>query len=84
VAAQHISARIRGTTSSTQYGGRGICYLEFGGEEVAMVDVTFFGDQRSGELIGPSAALAADKAQFGSSRVKRWFARDWQTTRASV
>jgi sulfide:quinone oxidoreductase len=42
-----------------------------------MVAVTFFGDQRSGELIGPSAALAADKAQFGSSRIKRWFGRDW-------
>jgi sulfide:quinone oxidoreductase len=77
IAAEHIAARIRGTTSSAQYGGRGICYLEFGAGEVAMVDVTFFGDQRSGELIGPSAALALDKAQFGSSRIKRWFGRDW-------
>jgi sulfide:quinone oxidoreductase len=77
VAAEHIAARIRGTTSSAQYGGRGICYLEFGADQVAMVDVTFFGDQRSGELIGPSAALAADKAEFGSSRIKRWFGRDW-------
>ena len=42
-----------------------------------MVDVTFFGDQRSGELIGPSPELATDKAQFGSSRIKRWFGRDW-------
>jgi sulfide:quinone oxidoreductase len=77
IAAEHIVARIRGTTSSARYGGRGICYLEFGAGEVAMVDVTFFGDQRSGELIGPSAALAADKAEFGSSRIKRWFGRDW-------
>lgn len=77
IAAEHIAARIRGTTSDAQYGGRGVCYLEFGADEVAMVDVTFFGDQRSGELIGPSAALAADKAAFGSSRIKRWFGRDW-------
>jgi len=35
-------ARIRGTTASAQYGGRGICYLEFGNNEVAKVDVTFF------------------------------------------
>jgi sulfide:quinone oxidoreductase len=76
IAAEHIAARIRGTTSSAQYGGRGICYLEFGADAVAMVDVTFFGDQRSGELIGPSASLVADKAEFGSSRVKRWFGRD--------
>ncbi len=77
IAAEHIAARIRGTTSSAQYGGRGICYLEFGAGQVGLVDVTFFGDQRSGELIGPSAALAADKAEFGSSRIKRWFGRDW-------
>lgn len=77
VAAEHVAARIRGTTSSAQYGGHGVCYVEFGGDEVGMVDVTFFGDQRSGELIGPSAELAADKDQFGSSRALRWFARDW-------
>jgi sulfide:quinone oxidoreductase len=80
VAAEHIAALIRGTTSSAQYGGRGICYLEFGGGEVAMVDVTFFGDQRAGELQGPSRALAVDKAEFGSSRIKRWFGREWTAT----
>ncbi|HTZ64995.1 MAG TPA: FAD/NAD(P)-binding oxidoreductase [Solirubrobacteraceae bacterium] len=84
VAAQHIAARIRGTTSPARYDGHGICYLEFGGGQVAMVDVTFFGDQRSGELIGPSAELAAEKAQFGSSRIKRWFDRDWRTPRATT
>jgi sulfide:quinone oxidoreductase len=75
VAAEHVAARIRGTTSSTQYGGRGICYLEFGAGEVAMVDVTFFGDQRSGELIGPSTEFVAEKEEFGASRVTRWFGR---------
>jgi sulfide:quinone oxidoreductase len=80
VAAQRISALLRGTESSAQYGGRGICYLEFGGEEVAMVDITFFGGQRSGAIVGPSTELAAGKAEFGSSRIKRWFGRDWTTT----
>jgi sulfide:quinone oxidoreductase len=84
IAAQHVAARIRGATSPARYGGRGICYLEFGGDEVAMVDVTFFGEQRSGELIGPSPQLAAEKAEFGSSRIKRWFDRDWQTTGAAA
>jgi sulfide:quinone oxidoreductase len=78
VAADHIAARLRGTTSPSRYGGRGICYLEFGGDEVAMVDVTFFGDQRSGELIGPSPELVAVKSDFGASRVRRWFDREWQ------
>ena len=84
VAAEHISALIRGTTSSAQYGGRGICYLEFGDDQVAQVDVTFFGDQKTGELVGPSPELVAEKAQFGSSRIKRWFGRDWAATDAAA
>jgi hypothetical protein len=80
VAAEHIGALNRGTTSSAEYGGRGICYLEFGGAEVAQVDVTFFGDQRTGEFVGPSADLVAEKAEFGSSRIKRWFGRDSTAT----
>ncbi len=45
VVAERISAQIRGATSSAQYGGRGVCYLE-----------------------------------FGSSRIKRWFGREWKAT----
>jgi sulfide:quinone oxidoreductase len=78
VAAQRIATAIRGQESTAQYGGRGLCYLEFGGGQVGTVDVTFFGDQRSGEMVGPSPALAADKAAFGSSRIKRWFGHDWR------
>jgi sulfide:quinone oxidoreductase len=77
VAAEHIAARIRGETSDAQYGGRGICYLEFGKGRLAMVDVTFFGDKRVGKLVGPSESIAAEKAEFGSSRVRRWFGREW-------
>jgi sulfide:quinone oxidoreductase len=84
VAAEHIIAALRGTTTEAEYAGRGICYLEFGGDAVGMVDVTFFGDRRSGALIGPSPELSAEKAEFGSSRVKRWFDRDWQATVASA
>jgi sulfide:quinone oxidoreductase len=82
VAADHIAARIRGTTSDAEYRGRGICYLEFGHGQVGLVDVTFFGDKREGALIGPSEAYAADKLEFGTSRVKRWFGRDWSTSAA--
>jgi sulfide:quinone oxidoreductase len=41
--------------------------------------VTFFGDQRTGGLQGPSEAWAADKIEFGSSRIKRWFDREWRS-----
>jgi sulfide:quinone oxidoreductase len=80
IAAEHISALLRGTTSSAEYGGRGVCYIEFGDEQVAKVDVTFFGDQRSGELGGPDGDLRAEKAEFGASRVKRWFGKEWSAT----
>ena len=77
VAAERISDRIRGLTASARYGGHGICYVEFGNNQVGQIDVTFFGDQKSGELVGPSEALMVDKANFGSSRIKRWFGREW-------
>jgi sulfide:quinone oxidoreductase len=80
VAADHIAARLKGTTSDAEYGGHGVCYLEAGTGQIAMVDVTFFGDKRVGDLIGPSEAYVADKAEFGSSRIRRWFGREWTAT----
>jgi sulfide:quinone oxidoreductase len=78
IAAAGISARIRGADESASYDGRGICYLEFGRNQVARVDVTFVSGQAPhGSIEGPSPALVADKAEFGSSRVQRWFGRTW-------
>jgi sulfide:quinone oxidoreductase len=77
VAADQIAARIRSGSSDSTYGGRGICYLEFGNDMVGLVDVTFFGDQKVGKLVGPSAELVKDKIEFGSTRVARWFGREW-------
>ena len=60
------------------YDGRGICYLEFGHDRVAKVDVTFrSGQTPRGALEGPSEQLAADKVEFGTSRIRRWFGREW-------
>lgn len=84
IAAEHISALLRGTTSEAAYGGRGVCYIEFGDEQVAKVDVTFFGDKKSGELMGPAEDLLAEKAEFGASRIKRWFGREWSATAIEV
>jgi sulfide:quinone oxidoreductase len=76
VAAAGISARIRGTANSVTYDGHGTCYLEFGHDQVARVDVTFLsGAKPVGDLEGPSAAIAADKIDFGASRINRWFSR---------
>jgi sulfide:quinone oxidoreductase len=78
VVADAIAARVRGATTSAAYDGRGICYLEFGDDQVAKVDVTFVSGQApSGTLDGPSIANAADKVAFGTTRVRRWFGQDW-------
>jgi len=78
VVAAHLVARARGSTDSLTYGGRGTCYLEFGHHQVGRVTVTFMSGQPPvGELEGPSELIAADKVEFGTSRVQRWFDRAW-------
>jgi sulfide:quinone oxidoreductase len=81
VAADRIVATIQGGSSAAHYDGRGICYLEFGRDRVAKVDVTFRpGERPVGGLDGPSAALTADKSAFGTERIRRWFGREWTPT----
>ncbi len=78
VVADGIIARIRGTAPASTYDGRGLCYLEFGRDQVARVDVTFLsGERPRGELDGPSQELALDKVDFGASRIQRWFGQEW-------
>ena len=78
VVANEIIAQHRGRRTSATYDGRGICYVEFGHGHVGRVDVTFrSGERPFGEFDGPSQDHTADKSEFGSSRVQRWFARDW-------
>jgi sulfide:quinone oxidoreductase len=74
VVAERIAAQIRGDAESSQYGGNGMCWLDFGGDQVAKVDVTFLKGQKPfGELEGPSPAFVEDKVAFGTSRIARWF-----------
>jgi sulfide:quinone oxidoreductase len=73
VVAESLVAAIRGGEHGV-YGGRGSCYIEFGGGRVGRVDVDFFsGPTPTGTLAAPSAALVAEKQHFGSSRRARWF-----------
>ncbi len=74
VVATQIASRIQRDSAPTNYDGRGTCYLEFGHDLVARVSVTFLsGSAPVGDLEGPSAEIAADKDEFGSSRIQRWF-----------
>jgi sulfide:quinone oxidoreductase len=85
VVADGVRALMQGPTGSAQYDGRGVCYLEFGRDQVARVDVTFLSGQKpAGDLEGPSQALAADKVEFGSSRILRWFGRTWSAAEQPV
>jgi sulfide:quinone oxidoreductase len=81
VAAARIVAAVQGRSRDAQYDGRGICYLEFGHNRVAKVDVTFRAGQRpAGGLEGPSTELVADKTNFGADRIRRWFGHEWATS----
>ena len=74
VVAAGILSRVQGGPSPEAYGGEGSCYLEFGDDLVARVDVQFLkGPKPTGTFQEPSKALAVEKALFGSSRVQRWF-----------
>jgi sulfide:quinone oxidoreductase len=74
VVADDIEARLHGKTLGRRYEGEGNCYLEFGSGRVAKVEANFLGGPSpTAEIVGPSEALAADKATFASSRRARWF-----------
>jgi sulfide:quinone oxidoreductase len=74
VVAERIAAAVRSEIATSEYGGRGICYMQFGQDQVALVDVTFLpGQPPSGGLEGPSAAYLQEKVEFGRSRITRWF-----------
>jgi sulfide:quinone oxidoreductase len=78
IVADRIAARVDGTSADAEYDGRGICYLEFGDETVARVEVIFRpGQPPSGAFDAPSVGWAADKTEFGRSRMARWFGKAW-------
>jgi sulfide:quinone oxidoreductase len=74
VVAEQVIARIR-SGDAAGYDGTGTCYIEFGGGDVARVDVDFYTTpgHPTGAFVPPSEDTFAEKASFGSSRVARWF-----------
>ena len=74
VVAASLIARLRGRDQPGAYDGLGSCYIEFGGGRVGRVDVDFLsGPKPTGTFHEPSAALVAEKHDFGSTRRTRWF-----------
>jgi sulfide:quinone oxidoreductase len=78
VVADQIIARLVGGSTPGTYDGNGTCFIEFGSDLVGRVEVTFLsGSAPVGKFEPPSPALAADKGEFGTSRIQRWFDRAW-------
>lgn len=76
VVATALIAQLSGGPLPGPYTGTGSCYVEFGHGLVGRVDVDFLsGPKPTGTFQEPSAALAGEKALFGSSRLQRWFGR---------
>jgi sulfide:quinone oxidoreductase len=75
VVADQLVARIRGDRQPPGYDGRGSCYMEFGGDGVARLDVDFFSTPGHpiGTFVPPSPETTAEKAGFASGRRERWF-----------
>lgn len=75
VVADQLIARVRGKAEPGGYDGVGACWIEFGDHRVGRVDVDFFSTpgHPTGTFTAPSAALAAEKAEYASSRRARWF-----------
>jgi len=74
VVADDIAARLHGKKLERRYEGEGSCYLEFGGGKVAKVEANFLGGSSpTARIVGPSEAMAAEKAAFAATRRARWF-----------
>ena len=74
VVADALIAKLQGGEQPDAYGGRGSCYIEFGGGRVGRVDIDFLGGPKpTGTYQEPTTALVAEKRHFGSTRRARWF-----------
>ncbi len=74
--AANLIARFRHEEPAAKNPGTGSCYIEFGGDRIARVDIDFFsGPKPTSAFHEPSTALRADKRAFGSIRRARWFGR---------
>ncbi|MDN5759911.1 MAG: FAD-dependent oxidoreductase [Tomitella sp.] len=78
VVADRLIARHRSDAAASTYDGTGVCFIEFGAERIGRVEVTFqSGQPPTGTFDEPSQLMRADKVGFGTSRVRRWFGREW-------
>lgn len=74
VVADQLVARLRGQDPTPNYNGRAWCLVELGHEEVAGVDIDFFGGSHPhGEYAPPTELSDGAKDDFALVRTSRWF-----------
>lgn len=74
--AKNLVALLHKEEPTAKNPGAGSCYIEFGANRIARVDVDFFsGPKPTGVFHEPSEALRADKQEFKRSRGARWFGK---------
>jgi sulfide:quinone oxidoreductase len=74
--AANLVAKFNNQEPTAKNPGAGSCYIEFGADRVARVDVDFFsGPKPTGTFHAPSQELRIAKEEFGASRRARWFGR---------
>jgi sulfide:quinone oxidoreductase len=74
VVARDIAARLRGDETGERFVGRAVCYIEFGGGEVAKVDADFLsGPEPRAPYTPASPGLLREKYDVADELRRRWF-----------
>jgi sulfide:quinone oxidoreductase len=69
-----IAADVRGEAEPAPFAAEASCYVEMGPDLAARMDVKFFAEPAPEiAFVEPSAERAAEKRQFESDRLARWF-----------
>jgi sulfide:quinone oxidoreductase len=79
-----IAATLRGEKQPDEFDGQGMCFIEFGAGEAALVEGRFFAEpEPQVSLRGPAPEHARAKRSFESERLEAWFSRGGQSLEAS-
>ncbi len=71
-----IAADVRAAASPPPFDGRGICFIEMGKSQAALVDGAFFAEPEPRVVLEePSSLHAEEKRRFEAERLERWFGR---------
>lgn len=71
--ARRIAARLDGEEPSATFDGTGSCLIEMGNAEAAEIGGDFYADPAQVSLSAPTSERRAEKEQFESDRLARWF-----------